>query len=298
MTAPDRVLHVTKLVVVESLRRSDVEYTGHTGQKLAQDVADTLGRAGIVIAIQVFRCEGAEGFCNAMRHLTAEVERKEHLPILHIECHGDEDVGLEFGDGSTMSWVELGEVLRPVNIAAELGLVVAVAACFGGHAIAGVDLLKPAPCFALIGSTHGLWSNELYDGLREFYVDLFLSRRSTEEAAQALVDMPLEKGQFVVVTVRQWFKTVVMGVLDNMKSPEAREAQALRQYEKARAEGFDRSLKFWREHYLEMLPRFLANYHREFFMTERFPEHARHFQQSLDDILQGIKDRGMVPKKQ
>ncbi|MGJ7504376.1 hypothetical protein ACSFBF_28745 [Variovorax sp. ZT5P49] len=293
MNSPDRILRITKLVVVESLRQSDIEAGGHTGEALARDVASALDRAGVLIAVQVLRCAGAEGFREAIAFLTAEAERGEHLPVLHVECHGDEDGGLEFGDGSTLSWNELAEVIRPLNVATELGLIVAVAACFGGHAIAGIDPLKPAPCFAIIGATEGLWSNELYDGLRDFYVNV-LARTTTDEATRTLLDKPLESGQFVVLTVRQWFKEVILGVLDRMASPKAREAQALRQYEQALAEGFDRDLDFWRRHYLETLPVLLANYHREFFMTDRFPTHAQHFQQSLTDILQGLQNRGMA----
>lgn len=296
MTPPDRILRVTKLVIVESLRKSDVEAGGHTGQKLAQDVADALGRAGVVIAIQVFRCDGVEGFRSAVASLTAEASRGEHLPILHIECHGDETTGLEFGDDSVLSWVELADVLRPLNVATEMGLIASVAACFGGHAIAGIDLLKPAPCFALIGPTDGLWSNELYDGLRDFYVNV-LTRMTTAEATQTLLDKELEAGQFVVLTARQWFKMVVSAYLEHMASPEAREAQATEQWNKARAEGLGHlDLTFWRRHYLETLPRLLTNYHREFFMVERFPTHAFHFQPSLDDILQALQERGMTPE--
>lgn len=294
MTTPDRIIRVTKLAVVESLRGSDVEAAGHTGEKLAREVAAALAGAGVMIDVQVLRCEGAEGFRNAVAQLTTEAARGEHLPLLHIECHGDEDAGLEFGDGSTLSWIVLADVLRPLNVATELGLIASVASCFGGHAVAGIDPLKPAPCFALIGSTHGLWSNELYDGLRDFYVNV-LCRMTTAEATQALLDKPLESGQFVVLTARQWFKAVIDRYLDRMASPAEQEAQAQRQFEKARAEGLDHlDLAYWRRHYLETLPHFLTDYHRRFFMVEQSPAHARHFERSLEDIVRGLRDRGMT----
>lgn len=292
MTTPDRILRITKFAVVESLREADVEFVGHTGEKLAREVAAALIDAGVNLDVKVYRCDSTRGFSNVISLLTEEAERGEHHPLLHIECHGHEDTGLEFGDGSILTWSELADVLRPLNVATRIGLVASVAACYGGHALAGIDPMKPAPCFAFIGPTSRLWSSELYDCLRDFYIEL-LKLKSAEEATRGLMGKKLENGAFMVLTARQWFKALIDHYLTSMASHAARETQALRLFEQAREEGWGNlDMEYWRRHFLETMPKLLTQYHRRFFMVEEFPEEAQHFAQSLEDIMQSLRDRG------
>lgn len=289
MGTPDRTLHITKIAFVESLREID----GHTAESLAKVVGAELAAAGAGPVLEVFRCDGVAGFREIVARLVIEAERGLHHPLLHIECHGSETAGLEFADGSIVSWQELMSVLRPLNVATELGLIVVVAACWGGSAIDGVNLTQPAPCFALIGPSHGLWSNELFDALRVFYLDVTLVRTPTNHAIETLINAPLEVGGFLVVSMREWFMRVVVGYLNNQTSLKERKAQALRQYIKARTEGLHHlDMTYWKRHYLRTMPKFLRDYHGRFFMTERFPQHAPHFAKSLQDVGDEVKRRG------
>ena len=288
MTSTDRILSITKLAVIESLRKCD----GNTGEQLALDIAAGLAAKGVTLVIQVLRCSGADGFRQIMARLAEEAAGKEHHPMVHIECHGDDVAGLEFGDGSMLSWLELADLLRPINEATELGLIVSVATCFGIGAVSGVCVTKPAPCFALIGPSEGIWSNELYQALKSFYLDM-MAQTSTSEAVRRLTDTRLESGGFVVLTVRQWFREVIMCYLQEMTSVKERKAQALRQHQKARAEGRNLGLTYWKQHYLRTMPALLRDYHRKFFMTDRFPQHAAHFGASLGDIDTELRARGL-----
>ena len=108
MVTPDRTLHITKLCFVESLREMD----GHTAAKLAKVVGAELAAAGAGPVLEVFRCSGLAGFREIVARLISETERGHH-PLLHIECHGNETAGLEFGDGSMVSWQELMKIFDP-----------------------------------------------------------------------------------------------------------------------------------------------------------------------------------------
>ena len=289
MPSPDRVLRITKLAVIESLRPCD----GHTGEKLAQEVADAQAAAGFSIAIQVFRCESADAFGQVIARLTQEAKLKEYLPVLHIECHGDDLHGLEFADGGLMSWNVLMDVLRPLNEATELGLIVSVAACFGLGATRGLDIAKPAPCFALIGPSDGIWSNELFGALKDFYLDLTF-RATTAMAVENLRAVKLEAGGFEVVTVRQWFRLVMLSYLDNNTSIKKRKEQALRQYRQGRKEGLLLDMTYWKKHFIKTLPTLLRGYHRQFFMVDTFPHQAEHFTAALQDVDAELHRRGFA----
>lgn len=291
LSTPDRTLHITKLAFVESLRELD----GHTAEDLAKVVAAELAAAGAGPVLEVFRCGGLAGFREIVARLVEEAERGKHHPLLPIECHGDETAGLEFADGSKVSWQELMSILRPLNVATELGLIVVVAACWGGSAIDGVNLTQPAPCFALIGPSGGLWSNELFDALRVFYLDVTLVRTPTDRAVETLRKAPLEDGGFLVLSMHEWFRRVIVAYLKEKTSSKELKAQALRQYIKARAEGMAHlDMSYWKRHYLRTMPKFLREYHGRFFMTERLPHQAPYFAKSLRDVEDELKRRGFT----
>lgn len=289
MPFPDRVLRITKLAVIESLRPCD----GHTGENLAREVADAQAAVGFSIAIQVLRCQSPEGFCQVIAMLTHEAKVREHFPVLHIECHGDDLHGLEFADGRSLSWNALMDVLRPLNEATELGLIVSVAACFGLGATRGLDIAKPAPCFALIGPSSGIWSNELFGALKDFYLDLTF-RTTTAIAVENLRAVKLASGGFEVITVRQWFRLVMMCYLDNNTSIKKRREQALRQYQQGRKEGLSLDMSYWKKHFIRTLPTLLRGYHQQFFMVDRFPNHAMHFAAALHDMEAELQRRGFA----
>lgn len=289
MRIPDRTLRITKLAIIESLREID----GRTGEMLAQDVANGLAAHGVQLAVQVLRCSGANGFRQIMAHLAEEATREEHHPLIHIECHGDDVAGLELSDGSMVSWLELADLMTPINVATELGLIVSVAACFGISAIMGVNMTKPAPCFALIGPSEGIWSSEMFDALKDFYLNLMV-RTTTEEAVRQISEVRLENGGYLVLTVRQLFREVMLLYLREETSMPRRKAQALRQHRKALAEGMNLGLTYWKRHYLTTMPKFLRDYHARFFMLERFPEHAQHFASSMREVEEELKRRGFA----
>lgn len=284
MAEPNRIVHVTKLAVIESLGEID----GNTGEQLAQDMRDELREAGTSPVVHVYRCPGADTFRQTVSQLTGEAEREEHLPILHIECHGDDIEGLTFADGTTLGWMDLTDILRPLNKATEGGLIVTVAACFGIGAIRGLDLTQPAPFYALIGPSQKIWGSELSRSLKAFYLDL-IARTGAEEAAQKLIDTRLEHGHFVVVTGRLLFREIMIRYVRKNTSPSARKEQALRQHRQARAEGMNLGLTYWKRHYMRTMPGLVQQYHKCFFMLDQFPQHAPHFSATMREVEQELE---------
>ncbi|WP_258129615.1 hypothetical protein [Achromobacter anxifer] len=96
-------------------------------------------------------------------------------PIIQIECHGDPQLGLSWGDDSrngTLPWKHLSEALRRVNIAADGNLGVVTACCFGIHAVAPLDIKRTTPFFFLVGPDDTVDSGPLFRETRTFYMHL------------------------------------------------------------------------------------------------------------------------------
>jgi len=76
-------------------------------------------------------------------------------PIIHFDTHGSKADGLYIAASDDfVSWQELVEKLRPINVATENNLCVVSAACFGMHAIKEINIGTAAPFFALIAPEH------------------------------------------------------------------------------------------------------------------------------------------------
>ncbi|MGS4991011.1 hypothetical protein ACVDG9_23805 [Roseibium sp. RP-7] len=72
-------------------------------------------------------------------------------PILHVDAHGTADEGLLFApSGDRMSWTEVIELLRVLNVATANNLTCVFALCFGLHLYKQVSLKEPVPAYLFI----------------------------------------------------------------------------------------------------------------------------------------------------
>jgi len=131
---------------------------------------------GIGVFHQTFEPRTAEQLLG-MLSLIAEEAGAGSRPILHFDMHGDASRGIEIApSGEFVSWPELVESLRTINVAAANNLCVVSSACFSMNAIWQVTLSKPCPFFVLIAPEHEVSSGFLEDKTFAFYKSLFDTR--------------------------------------------------------------------------------------------------------------------------
>lgn len=143
-----------------------------TGRKLNEDLRDMqmrTRRATIGYWKAKSRAEFVGYFGHIMEHCM-----QENLPLLHIECHGNEKNGLEMPDGSLLlSWQELASLTRPLNEVTRNNLGIILAACDGAYLAREMKWNEPSPFGYLIGSDKGITSGETSRSTRAFYSTLF-----------------------------------------------------------------------------------------------------------------------------
>ncbi|RXS79829.1 hypothetical protein [Burkholderia pseudomallei] len=99
------------------------------------------------------------------------------MPVIHIECHGSADAGLEIGDaGDVMDWTTLASLLTPINAACRGNLGVVMGVCEGLSAAVSVDFEEPSRFCFLVGSNGRPTSGLLQDEMPVFYRTLFEAR--------------------------------------------------------------------------------------------------------------------------
>ncbi len=141
-------MRFNQLLIVDSIPVGE----HNTARDLHQDV---------VLRAQVFapapqviyrRVESREEFLALLVELTAAAAAAGDVPVLHIECHGNEE-GLAFADRSFAAWAELKGPLTSLNIATGMNLLVVVSACDGSALTYTLGLTDRAPLHGLIGPT-------------------------------------------------------------------------------------------------------------------------------------------------
>lgn len=108
-----------------------------------------------------------------------------YRPIIHIEAHGDADHGLCMADKSFVSWPEFAQAMLNINWSIGNQLCVVLAACYGAHAVAGVDITKPCPYRILIGEPDEVSAGSVQESFLPFYREL-MNKHALSPAIEVL----------------------------------------------------------------------------------------------------------------
>jgi len=153
-----------------------------------------------------------------LQELTAAVTAVGDIPVLHIECHGDNG-GLAFGDASFATWADLKGPLTSLNVATGMNLLVVVSACDGSALTYTLGLTDRAPLHGLIGPTRSVVPAELMRA----YLALYETLLHTRSARQAVDAMRAAVPDTFVYRAAQWlFQYVWNHYQATQETPEAR----------------------------------------------------------------------------
>ena len=84
--------------------------------------------------------------------------------LLHFEMHGDNELrGLVLSDNSLITWTELIDLFRPINIVLCNKLFLTMATCYGRYLYKGVDPLKKSPYSGYISANKAIYPSEIVD---------------------------------------------------------------------------------------------------------------------------------------
>lgn len=276
-----------KVWIVESLRSGDVE----TGKSLYNDVllgiAQNNSNLHIGLVCPTNRCE----FFEALAKIEADCSRG-LFPIIHFECHGGKS-GFQLGNNDIITWEELRDSLVNISIKSMLNVVVVVAACNGIQLIKVSTRLDRAPYWAVIGPTEKIYDLELKRDFAAFYRKFFESLNG-DDAIFALnrgiegphrpyhfhTSVGLFKRAYIAYhqkSCRGKGKRVRIEnlVTEAMKYPECR---------KLGIKAIRRSIK----ESLAQEERHFQKQKKEFFLIDIYPENAKRFPITYDDIISSL----------
>ena len=261
-----------QILLVDSIPKG--EY--NTARRLFGDLQTYASAYSPTPAVNYSRAESGDEFIQCILKCRKNADEQDIVPMLHIECHGDED-GFQFADGSYADWDELKLPITELNIATRLNLMIAVAACTGGALAKVIRMGDRAPFWGLIGPTQSLTAGELEHAFSAFYLAL-LSTKSPSKAIQAM-DAATNPGLFWRTTSQGLFEKVWAGYKKDHCTPEALELRAKRMKEHLQQAGVSPLPTAYelKSRLIKHEPVAFERYRHTFFMCDLFPEHSNRF---------------------
>lgn len=276
----------SRLVIVESLEPTELK----TGRVLAEYVRSLDSVRSSAFPVEYRTCQSVIEFRTLLHQLTDEIRTTNHIPLLHVECHGDAKEGLEFANGSALAWAELSSLLVEMNRATRFNLVATFAACYGGHFIGQLSSEEPSPVYAMVAPTETVDPGEVLAGSRLFYATLF-SKRDAGVAVDALVDQKLSSGTWFAQHAERWFERVTLGYVENYCNRRTARERSQRLYQKLKSEGTVISIGNVKRMLVQANRLTLLNQHfNAFFMVASIPENRHRFE-ALRSKMQHEIDR-------
>lgn len=264
---------LTDFVVVESLATGEPT----TGQATYEMLSALLAENEPGLRARIERPQSSGDFARLLHALEEEARASATCPLIHIECHGDQTTGLWFADKSSLGWEAFSSLLTRINVATEFNLVVVVSACYGAYLGGQFSVLAPAPAFAIVAPTDGIYPDELLRGFREFYRVLILEG-DAGKATRALSRLTLDQGSWFSDLAETWYERIVMNYAEKNLSPRALHDWARDLSRRHRAEGHRASVgSTYRALRARHRREIAGKYFERFFSTAEVPSSAQRF---------------------
>ena len=173
------------IFIIDGLTDEDLQ----TAKRLYDDMEFHKGLAPSPV-IGYRKVSTREGLFGVFAEVT-ESCRNGHFPILHFEVHGNQEQGIFLGNAQeNVSWSDLVQTFRQINIICGNNLGVIMAGCYGIYAITHVEALEPTPFYFLVGCSESIGAGELEENIAIFYRRLFEGDSLTEAVKSIAKKLP------------------------------------------------------------------------------------------------------------
>lgn len=280
----------SKIVVIESLEPDDVK----TGLQISDFIKVELAKTHQTLPVDYITCWSAIEFTELLNQIAIDATQGV-TPIIHIECHGDPTDGLEFENGSTLSWEDLAGKLKPINIATKFNLLVLVSACFGAYFTQMIKAHKPSPCWGVIAPTDSVVPYEIRSGFHAFYLK-FLETWDLGFAITSLRKVPINTGQWFAKPAESLFDEVVMNYLESWCTKSKSYMRVAELKAEMRSMGTPhQGMTVIKKNLRQLNSNLLEKYFSIYFSCDEIPENAVRFtsvKESLNSRIQTLRSSG------
>lgn len=264
-------MRFNQILIVDSIPAGE----RNTARELHQDVGLRAQVFGPAPNVLYRRVDSSAEFLELLSDLKEAALSAGDIPVLHIECHGSRG-GLQFSDGSFVTWADLKAPLTSLNVATRMNLLVVVSACEGSALTYTLGLVDRAPLHGLIGPVRTVVPEELMRA----YLALYETLMRTRSARQAVDAMRHASPDTFVYRAAEWlFQYVWDKYQATYETNEARLERGRRMAANppANYDGPPIQPELFAQLLAEKNREFFDAYRRRFFLCDLFPEHETRF---------------------
>lgn len=166
-----------KVYIIESPHEGDM----HTGQNLYEYLRQrSIDYADYMFEATYLTANDREVLQEVFREIANEVDANNNIPIIQIECHGDIDYIL-LSSNEHIGWIELFDLIRPINIVSHNSLLLNLSMCNGHAVIREIEPNKRAPFRAVIGPLGEIKAMSLQESWEKFYDGYYSEIKKNKE---------------------------------------------------------------------------------------------------------------------
>src|SRR5690606_18550279 len=105
--------------------------------------------------------------------------------LIHFEIHGSVN-GFQLKNGDDVSWSEVADLCRVINVAIKNQLIVSLATCFGAYITLGIDVRQRSPFWGFIGPKNAIVQQDVIEDFSSLFEEL-MNSYDIEKALATLV---------------------------------------------------------------------------------------------------------------
>lgn len=133
--------------------------------------------------------------------------------LFHFEMHGDEELnGLFLSDGTLITWKELIDEFRKINIIIKNKLFIIMATCYGRHLYKGVDPYNKSPFSGYISAREAIYPEEIVDK----FIPLYESLLQDGNLVKAYLKNSKNENNFYYKDRKSSFEEAFLSTLNNL----------------------------------------------------------------------------------
>lgn len=173
MDAPlkiESVAHVNTVVWITSLEQDELETTW-----IALDQLELFFKA-MNVGFQHFQPQSAAELITFLKEVERAAREDGLKPVLHFDTHGNKKDGIEIeATQEHISWKNLNDLFRAINISTGNNLCIISMACHGLNVVKEIKFDQMVPYYFLAASSEEIYEDFIECKVVEFYQDLFVN---------------------------------------------------------------------------------------------------------------------------
>lgn len=187
------------LIIFDALAEAEMQ----TGRRLHEDLLDYCQEIGRQGYCTYYKIKSKQMLIAALKMVLTECKAGVLYPVLHFECHGDQDKGLYVhASKEYITWEELIRHIAEINQATKNNTGVVLAACYGFEISKFVTFAAPCPFNYVVASQDEIQAGQLRDVILGFY-------KATVQSGDLQGGLVLLDNRLKLFHCGEWFYTTL-----------------------------------------------------------------------------------------